>query len=79
MGLEVIYEEEKKRCRIKALNIGGLIIDRQFMDSLYLAPYAPHREIASLLRQVPEPDRTEVRRLWGKMQRKLRFLHGKKS
>ena len=76
MDLRIIFEQELKKSRIQVLNIGGLIIDRQFQPSLYLAPYAPQKEIVSLLKQVPEIDQLEVEQTWLRVQRKLRYLTG---
>lgn len=77
MDLRVIYECDLKRCRVKILNIGGIIIDRPFQESLYMAPYAPKIELQSILRQVPDEDREEVRKTWHQIQIKISSLIGR--
>lgn len=78
MDIRQIHEQDLKKSRIRILNIGGVIVDRPFEKALYLAPFAPHNEIISLFKQVPKEDREEVRRLWGLIQREIRYQRSKK-
>jgi len=42
-----------------------------------MAPYAPKIELQSILRQVPDEDREEVRKTWHQIQIKISSLIGR--
>ena len=74
----IIHEEEFRKCLVQVTNVGGVVIYRKFAPGLYMAPYAPLVEIESILNQVPEVDREEVRQIWQQIQKKILNFPGMK-